>query len=97
MPVGADTLPFINGYHVYRENCASNTVAVASENSCHNSALIIDDWGMDAIDGTIRYDPLEMIDDRTANRTMIITSQLPVEIGMSVSVTPAPFLTAVSD
>jgi DNA replication protein DnaC len=41
--------------------------------------LILDDWGMGAIDSTTRSDLLEIIDDRAANRATIITSQLPVE------------------
>ena len=41
--------------------------------------LILDDWGMGAIDSTTRSDLLEMIDDRAANRATIITSQLPVD------------------
>jgi DNA replication protein DnaC len=38
--------------------------------------LVLDDWGMGAIDGTTRSDLLEIIDDRAANRATIITSQL---------------------
>lgn len=41
--------------------------------------LILDDWGMGAIDSTTRSDLLEIIDDRAANKATIITSQLPVE------------------
>jgi DNA replication protein DnaC len=41
--------------------------------------LILDDWGMGAIDSTTRSDLLEVIDDRAANKATIITSQLPVE------------------
>jgi len=41
--------------------------------------LVLDDWGMGAIDSTTRSDLLEVIDDRAANRATIITSQLPVE------------------
>jgi DNA replication protein DnaC len=41
--------------------------------------LVLDDWGMGAIDSTTRSDLLEIIDDRAANRATIITSQLPVE------------------
>ncbi len=41
--------------------------------------LILDDWGMGAIDSATRSDLLEIIDDRAANRSTIITSQLPVE------------------
>lgn len=41
--------------------------------------LILDDWGMGAIDSTTRSDLLEMIDDRAACKATIITSQLPIE------------------
>ena len=38
--------------------------------------LLLDDWGMGAIDSTTRSDLLEIIDDRAANKATIITSQL---------------------
>ncbi len=41
--------------------------------------LILDDWGMGAIDSMTCSDLLEIIDDRAANKATIITSQLPVE------------------
>lgn len=41
--------------------------------------LILDDWGMGAIDSTTRSDLLEMIDDRATSKATIITSQLPIE------------------
>lgn len=41
--------------------------------------LILDDWGMGAIDGMTRSDLLEIIDDRAGHKATIITSQLPVE------------------
>jgi DNA replication protein DnaC len=41
--------------------------------------LILDDWGMGAIDSATRSDLLEIIDDRAASRATIITSQLPIE------------------
>lgn len=41
--------------------------------------LLLDDWGMGALDATTRSDLLEIIDDRAAQRATIITSQLPVE------------------
>ena len=41
--------------------------------------LLLDDWGMGAIDSTTRSDLLEIIDDRAANKATIITSQLPIE------------------
>ena len=41
--------------------------------------LVLDDWGMGAIDSATRSDLLKLINDRAANRAKIITSQLPVE------------------
>jgi DNA replication protein DnaC len=41
--------------------------------------LVLDDWGMGALDSMTRSDLLEIIDDRAANRATIITSQLPIE------------------
>ncbi len=41
--------------------------------------LVLDDWGMGALDGATRSDLLEIIDDRAAHRATIITSQLPIE------------------
>jgi DNA replication protein DnaC len=41
--------------------------------------LVLDDWGMGALDAQMRSDLLEIIDDRAMQRATIITSQLPVE------------------
>ena len=41
--------------------------------------LLLDDWGMGALDAATRSDLLEIIDDRAAQRATIITSRLPVE------------------
>jgi DNA replication protein DnaC len=41
--------------------------------------LLLDDWGMAALDTQARSDLLEIIDDRAANSATIITSQLPIE------------------
>ena len=41
--------------------------------------LVLDDWGMGAIDSMTRSDLLEIIDDRAGNKATIIASQLPVE------------------
>lgn len=41
--------------------------------------LVLDDWGMSAIDGPTRSDLMEIIDDRAGTRATIVTSQLPVE------------------
>lgn len=41
--------------------------------------LLLDDWGMAAMDSQTRADLLEIIDDRASCRATIITSQLPIE------------------
>lgn len=41
--------------------------------------LVLDDWGMGALDSSVRSDLLEIIDDRAASKATIITSQLPIE------------------
>ena len=41
--------------------------------------LLLDDWGMAAMDAHRRVDLLEIIDDRTATKATIITSQLLIE------------------
>jgi DNA replication protein DnaC len=41
--------------------------------------LLLDDWGMSALDSQTRADLLEIIDDRAGSRATIITSQLPIE------------------
>ena len=41
--------------------------------------LLLDDWGLAALDGPTRADLMEVIDDRAGIRATIVTSQLPVE------------------
>ena len=41
--------------------------------------LVLDDWGMTAIDGPTRSDLMEIIDYRAGTRATIVTSQLPIE------------------
>ena len=41
--------------------------------------LLLDDWGVGALDSATRSDLLEIIDDRAAGKATIITSQLPIE------------------
>ena len=41
--------------------------------------LVLDDWGMSALDSMTRSDLLEIIDDRAASKATIITSQLPID------------------
>jgi DNA replication protein DnaC len=47
--------------------------------------LILDDWGLASLKDTQRQDLLEILDDRDGTRSTIITSQLPVDRGMSIS------------
>ena len=41
--------------------------------------LVLDDWGLAALDGAARSDLLEVIDDRAGTRATIVTSQLPLD------------------
>ncbi len=41
--------------------------------------VILDDWGVTALDAATRADLLEIIDDRAAHKATIITTQLPVD------------------
>ena len=41
--------------------------------------LLLDVWGLAALDGPTRSDLMEIIDDRAGTRATIVTSQLPVE------------------
>jgi hypothetical protein len=45
----------------------------------NTDVLLLDDWGMTAMDAQTRADLLEIIDDRANARATIITSQLPIE------------------
>lgn len=40
--------------------------------------LILDDWGLEPLDGKARHDLLEILEERYGRRSTIITSQLPV-------------------
>ncbi|HTH08455.1 MAG TPA: IS21-like element helper ATPase IstB [Acidovorax sp.] len=42
-------------------------------------ALVIDDWGLAALDDAHRRDLLEVLDDRHGVRSTLVTSQLPIE------------------
>jgi DNA replication protein DnaC len=42
--------------------------------------LILDDWGLGAVNKNLRGDLLEIIEDRAARRATIITHQLPVDL-----------------
>ncbi len=54
------------------------------------AVLVLDDWGMGAIDNMTRSDLLEIIDDRAGNKPTIITSQRGYRsnTGMRGSATP---------
>ena len=41
--------------------------------------LVLDDWGLSALDATARRDLLELLDDRHGQRSTLVTSQLPLE------------------
>lgn len=41
--------------------------------------LVLDDWGVCALDPGMRADLLEVIDDRAASKATVITTQLPVD------------------
>ncbi len=45
----------------------------------NTDVLLLDDWGMVAMDAQTRADLLEIIDDRAGTCATIITSQLPIE------------------
>ncbi len=45
----------------------------------NTDVLLLDDWGMTAMDAQTRADLLEIVDDRANVRATIITSQLPIE------------------
>jgi DNA replication protein DnaC len=40
--------------------------------------VILDDWGLAPLEGQARHDLLEVIDDRTQNRSTLVASQVPV-------------------
>lgn len=41
--------------------------------------LILDDWGLEPLDATARHDLLEILEERYARRSTVVTSQLPIE------------------
>jgi DNA replication protein DnaC len=40
--------------------------------------LILDDWGLEPLDGNARHHLLEILEDRYGHRSTLVTSQLPV-------------------
>jgi len=41
--------------------------------------LILDDWGLEPLDGAARHDLLEILEERYGRRATIVTSQIPVD------------------
>ncbi len=41
--------------------------------------IVLDDWGVAALDASMRADLLEIIDDRAAHKATVITTQLPID------------------
>ena len=41
--------------------------------------LILDDWGLEPLDAAARHDLLEILEERYGRRSIVITSQLPVD------------------
>ena len=66
-----------------RKSCESGTAAGAFGKwllqLAKTDVVVLDDWGMGAIDSMTRSDLLAIIDGRTGSKATIITSQLPVE------------------
>ena len=58
---------------------ANGTFSKWLEQLAKTDVLLLDDWGMAPLDAQTRADLMEVIDDRTASRATIITSQLPIE------------------
>ncbi len=46
---------------------------------CRVDVLILDDWGLASLDGAARHDLLELLEERHGRRSIIVTSQLPVD------------------
>src|SRR5947199_8134950 len=43
------------------------------------SRLILEDWGLEPLDGAARHDLLEILEERYGRRSTIITSQIPID------------------
>jgi len=50
-----------------------------SKSACHQRPSTYDDWGPEPLDADQRRDLLEIVEDRYEARSIIITSQLPVD------------------
>lgn len=46
---------------------------------CRADVLVLDDWGLALLDAGARHDLLELLEERYARKSLIITSQLPVD------------------
>ena len=46
---------------------------------CRVDVLVLDDWGLAPLDASARHDLLEILEERHGRRSMIVTSQLPVD------------------
>jgi DNA replication protein DnaC len=46
---------------------------------CRVDLLVLDDWGLEPLDAGARHDLLELMEERHGRRSVIITSQLPVD------------------
>jgi DNA replication protein DnaC len=46
---------------------------------CRVDVLVLDDWGLEPLDANARHDLLEILEERHGRRSMIVTSQLPVD------------------
>jgi DNA replication protein DnaC len=58
---------------------ANGTFARWLDTLKNTNVLVLDDWGLAAMDAQTRADLMEIIDDRSSQRATIITSQLPIE------------------
>jgi DNA replication protein DnaC len=58
---------------------ADGSFLKALEKIAKIDVLILDDWALAPLEGQAQQDILEVIDDRVGKRSIIITSQLPIE------------------
>lgn len=53
-------------------------IAARMKNLARVELLILDDWGLQPLDGNARHHLLEILEDRYGQRSTLVTSQLPV-------------------
>jgi len=58
---------------------ADGSYAKALQNLAKLDVLILDDWGLEPLDGAQRNDLMEIMDDRNGSSSTIIISQLPTD------------------